>query len=124
MLLSPVCATAWERGSTSQSRLVRLCTSHRAHACLLLFAAGGAPITSYRLEMCCLGGVEGGRGEGGKGKAKVDPPFELAYLGPERIAGGWGHGGVAGAGAQASLVPQKAKAGMHGRPCSGTVDRG
>lgn len=47
---------------------------------------GGAPITSYRLEMCCLGGVEGGRGEGGKGKVKVDPPFELAYLGPERTA--------------------------------------
>lgn len=67
------------------------CTSHRAPVCLLLFAAGGAPITSYRLEMCCLGGVEGGRGEGGKGKVKVDPPFELAYLGPERTAGGWGH---------------------------------
>lgn len=39
--------------------------------------------------MCCVGGVEGGRGQGGKGKAKLDPPYELAYLGPERTAGGW-----------------------------------
>ena len=52
-------------------------------------AAGGSPITSYRLEMCCLGGVEGRRGDGGKGKAKVDPPFELAHLGPQTSAGGW-----------------------------------
>lgn len=61
--------------------------------------AGGTPITSYRLEMCCVGGVEGGRGEGGKGKAKLDPPYELAYLGPERTAGGrWVTWGVANVG--------------------------
>ncbi len=52
-----------------------------------MLPAGGTPITSYRLEMCCLGAVEGGRGDGGKGKAKLDPPFELAYLGPQRAAG-------------------------------------
>ncbi|KAL4434999.1 hypothetical protein ABPG77_003824 [Micractinium sp. CCAP 211/92] len=44
---------------------------------------GGRPIITYRLEMCSLGSVEGPSGDGGKGKGKVDPGFELAYLGPQ-----------------------------------------
>ena len=52
-------------------------------------SAGGSPIGAYRLEMCCQGSTEGARGDGGKGKGKMDPPFELAYLGPDRTAGGW-----------------------------------
>ena len=52
-------------------------------------------MTSYRLEMCTLGGAEGAGGDSGKGKGKVDPSFELAYLGPERSAGGQQHRGAA-----------------------------
>ena len=38
--------------------------------------------------MCCQGSSEGPHGDSGaKGKGKVDPPWELAYLGTERSAG-------------------------------------
>lgn len=47
---------------------------------------GGSPITTYRLEVCSLGSIEGPSGNAGKGKAKVDPGFELAYLGPQHSA--------------------------------------